>query len=90
MQLQNDSSFSYCANKKDPETGVDYQYQAIDRRINSSGKIEVEFELCATFSLKSDVNISGGTNESKWYQHEAGLSCDRETAIIETEKISGS
>ncbi len=79
--------YSYCANKKDPETKKVYEYH-----ITTASKIvgtnrEGTFELCANFNLKSEKNNSEGHNyysgDGKWEKHNAGKNCDKVNVIFE-------
>lgn len=87
VDLQSDSSYSYCANKKDPETGEIYEYKVIKEKIEQGQIVKGEFELCADFSLiLKNQNYKQGfyneNNNSKWYQHEIGRSCDSENVVL--------
>jgi len=87
-ELQSSTNYQYCAAQvNDPETQIAYEY-IVSRTSSSTGpRIESQYELCATFSLASraaDAGVSfpfGG--EGKWTEHDAGRSCDTETAVIE-------
>lgn len=81
-ELENTSSLSYCASKRDPVTGESYEYTAITPlEITEEGLRMGTFELCATFALPSQTTQTGGymdTRGSKWYTHEAGRTCYEE------------
>jgi len=80
-ELGKDSAFSYCAGKKDPETGSDYAYRIVNRSITHGDVTEGEFELCADFALASDPNIS--RNSSKWFRHGSGRSCNVNNTVLD-------
>ncbi len=86
-ELKNSSVYSYCSNKKDPETKKQYEYSVITSSKNVGTNREGEFELCAEFALKSEdeiVNRSYTAIDSKWTEHKAGRDCDRVTLVIES------
>lgn len=87
------TSYSYCASKKDPETGMAYSYQVITSSKTVGTNKEGEFELCANFSLKSeeDAGSNGRYNGyynsmEKWNVHNAGIDCDSVTVVLENLK----
>jgi len=87
VDLQNDSSYSYCANKNDPETGEFYEYRVIKEKIEQGQVVKGEFELCADFSLISKnqdykQGFYNENNDSKWYRHEIGRGCDSESVVL--------
>ncbi|GEM_PF-132092 len=92
-ELQKNSSYSYCVNKKDPETKLAYTYRVITASKTSGTIREGKFELCANFSLTSDETLTenkygsysydyyGGSGN--WSEHLAGLACDTVTVVLE-------
>ncbi|MDX9913339.1 MAG: DUF5671 domain-containing protein [Candidatus Moranbacteria bacterium] len=89
-ELGKDSSYAYCSNRKDPETGNLYEYIAINKSRRSGQIIEGEFELCANFSLDSKEAVGsdekyGYPNKTKWSQHIAGRECDKESVVIKND-----
>ncbi|MEF3692171.1 MAG: DUF5671 domain-containing protein [Candidatus Moraniibacteriota bacterium] len=76
------TEYSYCASKKDPETGTAYEYRVIQASRQTAGNIEGEFELCANFSLSGEY---GGEyyNSNKWREHTAGLNCDSSIVVLQ-------
>ncbi len=83
------SRFSYCAFKKDPQSKKPYIYRIVKQVNNSAGKKEATFELCANFSLPSNAQIDNrkgsfyyAYNDEKWYNHKAGLDCDKTTVVL--------
>jgi len=91
-ELQNSASFSYCANEKDPETGKPFEYRIVTESKTIGTNREGEFELCATFSLQSEEDISGlspvyyGARNGKWNVHKAGRDCDTVIVVLESTK----
>lgn len=86
--LKADSEYSYCANKKDPETGLAYEYNIINKSFQSGQIKKGEFELCADFSLDSKGDNKDGNsiyymNNSKWGEHIAGKNCDKEVVVMD-------
>ena len=89
--LKQSSQYSYCASyMKDPETSVAYDYRIVTpSRVEGAGRVG-EFELCATFSLPSDVAATGQQSGymydnmigAVWSEHAAGRSCDTVTAQL--------
>ena len=90
--LQKSTSYSYCANKRDPETGEQYTYTVVTP-VTTSGTVlsQGEYELCATFSLAVEDSATTGAETkylgyndyaSKWNTHGAGYECDAETVNI--------
>lgn len=90
--LGNNSSFSYCSGKNDPETGMAYEYKILNNVLESGGVSKGEFELCANFSLVSEVEISGYNSyyegENKWSKHKAGRDCDKEVVVLKKEIVN--
>lgn len=91
--LKVDSDYSYCNNKKDPETKDIYEYVILNKTYESNGVIKGDFELCAYFSLELHDNGSSDDrfesyNMSKWFEHGTGRSCDKETVIIEKKSLN--
>jgi len=87
-ELNRSTSYSYCASRRDPETGDAYEYRVVTPLEEISNTMfEGEFELCATFSLEGSAiaantaNYPTGTN-SKWYEHAVGRACDTETVAV--------
>lgn len=76
------TEYSYCTSKKDPETGMAYEYKIIEASRQTGGNIEGEFELCANFSLSKEP---GGEyySSNKWREHTAGLNCDSSIVILQ-------
>ena len=85
--FQENSNYSRCAKKKDPETGASYSYRIITASKVSGTIREGKFELCANFSLPSDDTLTenkyyyGGSGN--WSEHSAGLECDAVTVVLE-------
>lgn len=87
-ELKSDSRYAYCANKKDPEGGLSYVYTIKNESVEIGEVTKGEFELCADFSLSSLENGMGSDktfymNNSKWYEHGAGLECDLESVVLD-------
>lgn len=87
-ELEKTSYTSYCANKRDPETNVVYEYRLITPLVKNASVYMGEFELCAVFSLSSSAT-NGATKPvyidnsgSKWYTHTAGRTCFKETVSV--------
>ena len=85
QEMEKSTTYSYCATKKDPETGMAYEYSII-RQINPTNR-EGEFELCATFDLDSKESIDSNEGRyynkaNQWNQHTAGHDCNRATVIV--------
>jgi hypothetical protein len=77
--LENNSKFSYCSNKKDPVTGASYKYKVLNPSKSVGLNTEGEFELCATFDLEAEESVNSGNryynNSEKWNEHTAGEDC---------------
>lgn len=79
------TSMSRCGTLTDPETGSMYEYSVTSPLVQKGTLFEGEFELCATFSLqRSDADDVSGYyyDNSKWYKHTAGRSCDIEQVSV--------
>lgn len=93
--LESSSNYQYCASQvTDPETGEAYSYRIVEGTAASSVIREARYELCATFaftSTKDNLNERGANYayplDNKWGVHEAGRSCDIETAVIERDVV---
>jgi len=91
--LKSDSRYSYCANKKDPETNLPYEYSVVNESVEVGDVTKGEFELCANFSLTSkkgnnkNSNFAYYENNSKWDEHTAGENCDKESVIIDRKDV---
>jgi hypothetical protein len=79
--LEKSSSYRYCSNQKDPETGESYEYRIIAPEKTMGGKRQGEYELCATFALPNDT--STGYSSTIWNEHDAGRSCHTQIAPLE-------
>ncbi|KKS30437.1 MAG: hypothetical protein UV60_C0003G0020 [Parcubacteria group bacterium GW2011_GWA2_43_11] len=80
-ELDKNSSLSYCANRRDPETGAQYEYRVVVPLETKEGLSTGAFELCATFSLPSETQQTTrymDTMGSKWYTHDIGKNCYQE------------
>jgi len=83
--LMKDSSYSYCAsNLKDPETKEYYEYRVVTKSEKIGQVTKGEFELCANFNMSSAEDIYSAAN-TKWSEHNAGRSCDLESAVLDKE-----
>jgi hypothetical protein len=79
------TSYSYCSDTKDPETGTAYTYSIrTPLAVTASGLLQGEYQLCATFSLSSEDDTTGTRYypSGKWYTHGAGYECDSESVSI--------
>ena len=90
LEELNKTDYSYCANKKDPETNKPYEYRVISQSKIIGKNKEAEFELCANFALKSeDDSVSNPSpyyaRQNQWSQHTAGRNCDRMQVVLERE-----
>jgi len=87
LEELNNTNLYRCSTVNDPETGSMYEYRVISELEQKGTLFEGEFELCATFSLaKTDSDdVAGGYyyNNSKWYKHGAGRSCNTEKIAVE-------
>lgn len=83
--LTEDSTYSYCSNKRDPETGLPYEYVITNQSFKFGEITKGDFELCANFSLESagDVVVGFYEGESKWSTHGIGRQCDKESVILD-------
>lgn len=81
-------SFLYCSNKKDPESGQDYDYRIItESKIAKNNNEEGVFELCANFELQSEGELNSyRLEDDKWSIHKAGRDCKQETVILRERK----
>ena len=79
-ELEKNSSLSYCANRRDPETGAQYEYRVVTPLKTREGLSTGAFELCATFALSSETEQSTRYMDvgSKWYTHDIGRTCYQE------------
>lgn len=84
-ELTRSSQYSYCqSNTTDPETGREYEYRVVTpSKAQGAGRVG-EFELCAEFSLATDVRAvrNGYGTNSIWYEHGVGQSCDTMSAQL--------
>ncbi|HBI16874.1 MAG: hypothetical protein UR60_C0031G0002 [Candidatus Moranbacteria bacterium GW2011_GWF2_34_56] len=89
--LLEDSAYGHCSQSKDPETDALYEYRVINKSYKSGEVTKGDFELCAEFSLNSQEtemnNRYGYYDNSKWFQHNAGRNCDKESIVIENNNI---
>jgi len=84
-ELSSISRLSYCAQKRDPETGALYEYRVVSPLTEVGTQLEGSFELCATFDLPSrtqGVDDYYGRVGGKWQDHAAGRSCDIEKVTV--------
>lgn len=86
--LAEDSSYTYCSTKTDPETGASYEYRVTNKSYKSGRVTKGDFELCAVFSLDSKISDEGNgkygySDNSKWSKHTSGRNCDGESVVIE-------
>lgn len=88
--LNEDSTYNYCSNRRDPETNIPYEYKVMNNSYKSGQITKGDFELCAEFSLESKNNNNdrySAYDNSKWSQHSQGRNCDKESTVIENENI---
>ena len=91
LEELNKTTYSYCANKKDPKTNKSYEYNIISQSKTVGKNKEAEFELCANFALKSESNLPDGYpmhrygHPNQWEEHTAGRNCDRMQVVLERE-----
>ncbi len=90
LEELNKTTYSHCANKKDPETKKPYEYRIVSQSKTVGKNKEAEFELCANFSLKSEDNSVSNSSpyyarQNQWFQHTAGRNCDRMQVVLERE-----
>jgi Domain of unknown function (DUF5671) len=75
-----------CTVRSDPETQEPYMYSVIMplAKQKDSGLYVGTFELCATFALQTSNTETQALElyQSKWYTHEAGMSCFTEDVSI--------
>ena len=87
-KLVQTSSYSYCANLKDPEMGTPYEYRIVNPSTTVGQVLEGTFELCANFSLDAaQENLQNNTYNyypanGKWAKHTAGHSCNTEVVTF--------
>jgi hypothetical protein len=83
-ELTGSSQYSYCQSSMiDPETGVAYPYRVVTASKTQGAALVGEFELCAEFSLASDMSAApNGYGGGIWYDHVAGRSCDTVSAQL--------
>ena len=81
------TSYSYCANKKDPETKSEYKYKIIISSKSDGKNLKGEFELCGNFSLASELNGASDygyyRDSNNWGKHTSGENCNRKEVILE-------
>ena len=65
----------------DPETKKLYEYRIVTPSKTQGTALAGEFELCANFSLASN-----NLDDSEWYRHDAGRSCDTKTVKLSNKK----
>lgn len=87
--LMEDSAYSYCSDRNDPENDFEYEYKVLNKSYQNEEVKKGDFELCANFSLAStgtgNNDNSYGYYDSKWSKHAKGRSCDKETIVIKSE-----
>ena len=93
LEELNKTDYSYCANKKDPETKKPYEYRVIAQSKMVGKNKEAEFELCANFALKSEDNQVGNPSpyyvrQNQWSEHTVGRNCDRMEVVLERDGMS--
>ncbi len=94
-ELETSSNYQYCASQvNDRETGKPYIYRIVSDGVQNGSVREAQYELCATFaqvSTKNDMAINSGNypyeSDNKWGLHDAGESCDSETAVMERDVL---
>ena len=92
-ELEKSNDYSYCGMKKDPTTGLDYEYAIISSAKNTEAGKEGEFELCATFDLDSKESTDSseryypGSSKRKWEKHPAGYHCTKSTVVVRIDSI---
>ena len=87
--LEKINNYSYCSSKKDPVSGLAYEYNIVSVPSSVGPRKELEFELCATFNLKSEESINTSRrygDKNKWRKHDAGHFCKKSTVIIMPKK----
>jgi hypothetical protein len=81
------TSYSYCAESRDPETDEPYVYEVTKPMSTSkTGLIQGEFKLCATFALPAGDDDTtrpmGYYSTDKWNIHGSGYECDVESVSV--------
>ena len=91
-ELEKNSSLSYCANRRDPETGAQYEYRVVRPLETREGLSTGGFELCATFALPSETQQTTRYMDagSKWYTHDTGRTCYQEEVSFRSTLIPAS
>ncbi len=92
LEELNKTTYSYCADKKDPETNKQYEYNVISQSKTVGKNEEAEFELCADFSLDSeDVPVNNHPTyygrQNQWSKHTTGRNCDKMEVVLGELKI---
>ncbi len=92
LEELNKTTYSYCVDKKDPETNKPYEYNVIAQSKIVGNNKEAEFELCADFSLNSeDVPVNNRSTyygrQNQWSKHTAGRNCDKIEVVLGELKI---
>lgn len=78
------SSMYYCSGQQnDPETGEPYEYRILTSDRQKGLVHEGAFELCAVFSLSSEVADTKSSPVDKWATHIVGRECDGETVVLD-------
>lgn len=94
--LQQSTNYVSCPQPVDPETSTPYEYRILRNFESNADGSRAEYELCANFSLRSDVGeVSEGTSyyqygstPGKWGVHEAGRECDTEIVVLKRNPLS--
>lgn len=80
------TEYSYCADLRDPETGIPYTYNILTKEEQKKVS-EGTFELCANFTLETTKETLARDQYSygadKWVIHNAGKNCDTETVTLD-------
>ena len=91
--LKENTQYSYCSDRKDPETAIPYTYRVLPPVGKSTTVTQGTFELCANFSLELNTLSTTQKNSyaspmDKWHVHTAGESCDTEVVTLSRSDIN--
>jgi hypothetical protein len=85
--LTENTQYSYCSDRKDPETGSEYTYNIITPSEKTGDVTQAKFELCANYALEttkeSIAQNSYSVPDNKWGIHPVGNSCDTEVVTLD-------
>ena len=92
-ELKQNSSYSYCSGRVDPETRAAYTYNILPPTGKSASVTQGSFELCADFALEQNGNNSKSNSVyavpvDKWRIHPAGTSCDTEVVTLNRNELT--